>query len=72
MNYQIDKDVPLPPTTGVGRKLKYPFDKLQPGDSFIATVNAVRYAAYGYGKRHGLVFSVSKKSENEYRCWRRS
>ena len=72
MSYQIDKDVPLPPTTGVGRKLKYPLDKLQPGESFVADVNAVRYAAYGYGKRNKMVFSVEKKSETEYRCWRRS
>ena len=56
MAYQIDKDVPLPPTPGVGRKLKYPLDKLQPGESFVTDVNAVRYAAYRYGKRHDMVF----------------
>lgn len=43
MEIQIEKNVPIP-KAGAGRKPKYPFEKMEVGDSFFAKVNGHKSA----------------------------
>lgn len=66
---KIDKDVPVPPFK---RALKYPFDKMEVGDSFM--VKGVKrenlaVTAAKYGKKSGKAFLV-RDIEGGVRCWR--
>lgn len=66
--FSIDQDIPVPERrTSV---TKYPFAKMNVGDSFAVPANtfsrAVR-AAYAYGARHRIKFSCSSASS---RIWR--
>ena len=66
--YKIDKNVPIPTSHG---NLKYPFDKLEVGDSFFVEgiEHPARLAKYCYAKRHGITL-VSKREGNGHRIWR--
>lgn len=65
--FKIEKNVPIPVARG---RRKYPLHKMEVGDSFqfpkedSAKVSA---AAWVYGSRHGMKFTVSI---SERRCWR--
>lgn len=51
-----------------GRALKYPFDKIEVGAAIsISDVDPanVRSCACQYARKHGMAFSVSKKSDRE-------
>ena len=62
----IDSNVPLP--------MKYPFDKMKVGDSFLVpsdvTRQAVAVAASRYGKAHNMKFSTRQLKDGSFRCWR--
>lgn len=49
------------------------FAKMKDGDSFLIPkmdlVNNVKVAAYTYGKKHKIKFTV-RKTDTGYRCWR--
>ena len=71
--YKVDHDVPAPL-----RATKYPFNKLNIGDSFFAPFDEVftpdkRYrvaaAAYAAGKVQGKMF-VTRTVDNGVRVWR--
>lgn len=66
--FKIDSDVPY--TSHLG-KLKYPFEDMKVGDSFLIKGNYMKVAssASWYGKRHQQKFSV-RRTEEGYRCWR--
>lgn len=66
----IDKGIPIPKERPAA--LKYPFDKMRVGDSFSVPAldrNLVSSAAYHYGRRHGMSFTV-RTSSKEQRVWR--
>jgi hypothetical protein len=73
MNYKIEANVQLP----TGKRAKYPFGKLEIGESVIidneytrAKHSKYNSAANNYGKPHGKKFKVRKTENNEIRVWR--
>ena len=75
--YEIEKNVQIPVKhTKGGRKPKYPFGEMEVGDSFIvegrcwSETSSFRTAAFYFGTRHNIKFSVRKINENSVRCWR--
>lgn len=69
---KIEKGIPLKKYGGSIFR-KYPFNEMDPGDSFALgdgmDVTKVRYAAAAYGDRYQRKYAV-RKTENGYRCWR--
>jgi hypothetical protein len=67
--YKIEKNVQIP---SAHSPTKYPFDKMEPGDSFsfpIEKATSLRNSAYSYAKNHaGTKFMV--KVGRDLRCWR--
>jgi len=64
----IEKGIPFPAI----RCRKYPFDKMEKGDSFfIATdkLNSVHNSASVWGRRHNMKFVV-RKVDDGARVWR--
>jgi len=66
----VESSVPLPDDR---QRLKYPFDDMDVGDSFLLTdpsmVKNARSAAWMYSRRHGMKFSC-RKVEDGWRVWR--
>jgi hypothetical protein len=62
---KVESNRPLP--------VKFPFEQMQIGDSFMVpegvTRAAVSVAAWRYGKAHGKKFTVRKTPEG-FCCWR--
>ena len=68
-NCKIEKSVPFYPTKR-GVKLKYPFDKMEIGDSFISDKNCV-LSGNNWAARKGNGYKfVSSVEGNGYRIWR--
>ena len=70
--FKIEKDIPLPPERR-GRRARYPFASMNPGESFLVAdaseqLEAIRRAAHGYGQRSGKRFMVRLVSEG-VRVW---
>lgn len=73
--FEIEKEVPVTSKgIGSGRKLKYPFDKMEIGDSFAFPIkirSSVIAASCMWGKKNGNVKFVSRKIDSETcRIWR--
>jgi len=72
---KIEKNVPIPNKKRSGRKTKYPFDKMEIGDSFF-TDNilpiALYQAAHHWNKRSGNKYRWKAYKEGEFgaRIWR--
>lgn len=70
--YKIEKNIPVPHSSR-GRKQRYPFGSMEPGDSFLLAdkdlYSKVRMSANGYGYRHGKRFVVRLVDEG-VRVWR--
>jgi len=68
---KIERHIPVPPETAT-RQL-YPFPDMQVGDSFLVLdadwIKNLRSAAYMYGRRHGVKFTIRKYGEG-WRLWR--
>jgi hypothetical protein len=60
----VEKNIPLP--------LKFPFDKMEVGDSFVITTKrqTASVAARRYGDKHGMRFITRKMPDGTIRCWR--
>lgn len=76
--FTIERGVPIPgPTIHRGRRDKYPWRAMQPGESVLIKVNgksphaahSVKGAAVSFGKRHKQVF-VAVKMGGGVRVWR--
>lgn len=73
---KIEKGVELPKKQGgSGRTCKYPFIRMDMGDSFQfecgeSDYTRIRAAAYSEQLRSGTKFTFRKIGENSYRCWR--
>ena len=70
--YEIEKDVPTP--TGAQRTAKYPFGKMEVGDSvFVPSekrLSGIHSCATYYGLRHPPKKFTTRKVEGGYRIWR--
>lgn len=74
---KIDKNIPIPPADRRGlatsRTTKYPFRKMQIGESFLfpkgTKVSNARSAAQQTARRSNMKFSV-RQIEEGIRCWR--
>jgi hypothetical protein len=62
----VEKNIPLP--------LKFPFDKMEVGDSFAipSEVKRATVAVYArrYGDKHGMKFITRQMPDGSIRCWR--
>lgn len=72
MEYQIEKNVPMPV---MGYREKYPFNDMEPGDSFVIDAKQaakVRNAIYSRKNRAAGQedWTVRKVSDEQYRVWR--
>ena len=66
---KIEKNIPVPPFR---KALKYPFEEMQVGDSFLVTDvkrENLAITARKYGKKAGKDFLV-REVEGGVRCWR--
>lgn len=70
MSISVDKDIPMPKQRA--RETKYPYDKLDIGDSFTVpdlSVQVVCNMNYRYGKKLSRKF-VARSADNVVRVWR--
>lgn len=70
--FTIEKDIPVPKMTSVGRKMKYPFESMQVGDSFFVkdgTVKSLSCSCLHHGKRLERKFA-SLTVDGGARVWR--
>ena len=74
---KIDKNVPIPVKTSVGRSPKHPFHMLTVGDSFCASDGVKKIALYAAACRFqkvrapkGWAFLVEHDDKGVLRCWR--
>lgn len=70
-NYEIEQNVALPKGKD-SFYYKYPFRKMQVGDSFSVLeteVTTVRGSAYAFASRNKVKLSI-RKTKDGYRCWR--
>lgn len=76
---EIEKDVPFvetkrrSPSVGVGRKSKFPFEKMSVGDSFAVSEAKganVRGAMTRAHKKFDARFKCAAENDNTFRVWR--
>lgn len=69
---EIDSGVPIPPRKPPANK-RYPFEKLEVGDSFAkpedVTPNAMRSVARYHARKNGAEYKV-RQTETGWRVWR--
>lgn len=75
MKSAIKKSQPIPELDSLKRGCYvYPFDEMDKGDSFVLPLteyNRVASAAYCYGKRHKIKFTVRRMGKkNQVGVWR--
>ena len=76
MTFAVSKSIPQPTAEELtGRCFVYPFDRMEPGDSFVIrdhlTRGKVHRAMLGYAKRHaGYKFAIRPTGRGHWRCWR--
>jgi len=70
----IEKGVPLPALRRAGRKSKYPFAEMEPGDSFFVKdvkASSLHTSALCFAKRHQPAWKfVTRKVEGGTHIWR--
>lgn len=68
--FQIEKNVAITPLSNAGQNnVKYPFRKMEIGDSFVASP-AAQGAAYAWGKKNGRAFKCRAVGDGQIRIWR--
>ena len=67
--YKIEKNIPIPFSSGQGRFPKYPFAQMQVGDSVLIPLNS-RSAAYSWAKLHDRRFTCRPEGTKSVRVWR--
>ena len=71
--YVIEQGVPMPSKMAGRGHVKYPFQQMEVGDSFLAPLadrSRISSMAAITGKRKGLAFSVRKVGSEQIRIWR--
>jgi hypothetical protein len=78
MAFEIEKDVEMPSVSRKNTGMKYPFNKMEVGDSFSVpdekTAISVRALATYFCKKpenEGKFFTTRKITPTTYRCWRK-
>lgn len=69
---KIESSVPSPDTAGRGRPHKYPWNKMEVGDSFFVPntmLNVISCAAIGRGKRYNEKYAC-RTVDDGVRVWR--
>lgn len=73
MNIEVEKGVPIPEMR-TGGIVRWPFGKMEPGDSFVLAKNdrdRCRNAANSYSRTHvGVRFTIQRVDDESWRCWR--
>ena len=70
--YEIEQGIEIPPLSSRGRKYKYPWPEMEPGDSVFfsdKTSSQISGSCQSWGKRHGQKF-VTRTVEGGVRVWR--
>lgn len=67
MEFKIEKNIPLPTIKGNG--LRFPFDKMEVGDSFLMRPEDVRSCS-GSANRYANLHYPYKFTLRQNRCWR--
>ncbi len=70
--FDLEKNLPAPEYTGRGARPKYPFSKMEVGDSFFApgmTSNGLSNATQWHAKKTGKKFTCATEADGA-RCWR--
>jgi hypothetical protein len=70
--FEIEKNIPAPEHTGGGARPKYPFAKMEIGDSFFApkmSARALSNSAQWHANKTGKKFTCNTV-EGGARCWR--
>ena len=70
MTYKISKNIPVPDYAGPGGPSKYPWHKMEIGDSILVPSVTAVASGHQYGKRHGMKFNARKLSDGTHRIWR--
>lgn len=75
MTIKLDRDVEQPPLKATGgRILKYPWTKMEIGDSFqfprVLSEETVRAMTSHAAKRYHRRFTVRRMPDDSFRCWR--
>ena len=68
--FKIEKNVPIPER--FGRCKRYPFEKMEVGDSFLAPLDQIesaRQSSYYWARKHGRKYKTQRQ-ENGFRIWR--
>jgi len=71
--YEINKNVPIPAKNREPGCTKYPFAKMEVGDSFLANTKqtTICNAAKGFEHRHGGAYKFATRVEGDcVRIWR--
>jgi len=75
--FEVEEGIKVP-ARGPGQKMKYPWNKMEIGDSFLVKASTdsrlkvqqcITACAGSYGKRHGMKFA-SRQVEDGVRVWR--
>jgi TusA-related sulfurtransferase len=72
VTYTIEKGIPIGPRSRASAT-KYPFEKMEVGDSFEVETNSPTGVATGarqWAERHGMVFTT-RRTKKGIRIWRR-
>lgn len=68
-DFKVERGIPLPARANE----RYPFDKMNVGDSFtfrLSSRSTVASAATAFGKANQMRFRTAKIDETTCRCWR--
>lgn len=71
---KIEKGIPLTSSYNIRNGRKYPFNEMEPGDSFSIPAeiysNKIGDAARSYGNKHSQKYAIRKQADGSFRCWR--
>lgn len=75
MTFEIEKGVPAPGSDGFPNRSKYPFGKMDAGESIVVkgdekTLRRASEAATMYGRRNGKIFTCRTIEKGTMRIWR--
>ena len=69
--FKIEKGIPIPEGKGTGRKIKYPFNKMEVGDSILCDKRSVLSAGNSWARRNFPERKFkSQKEGDKTRLWR--
>jgi hypothetical protein len=71
--YKIEKNVPIPKTSGRGRKTTHDLPDMEVGDSFFVENESSRYLAKLFYQKNKKGYKLTARTENNgVRIWRKA